>query len=186
MSGGKVKVSWKPPANTAGEKVTYTASWTAKRSTSGAALAGDGSGLLTPVDFAGGEAPQLVADPPAVNFPEVADGMDVLAAAAPTKGSATTTSTSITFSVGGGAGSVHLQGQGEERGGHHEFVDRDAHRVAVLGRQGHRFADRPAGDARDRAHPPTPSPGEPGGGGGPVANAAAIVPPRRNGPVPTM
>ncbi|GAA4969792.1 hypothetical protein GCM10023205_38950 [Yinghuangia aomiensis] len=186
VSGGKVKVTWKPPTNTAGEKVTYTASWTAKRSTSGAALAGDGSGLLTPVDFAGGEAPRLVADPPAVNFPEVADGMDVLAAAAPTKGSATTTSTSITFSVGGGAGSYTFKVKAKNAAG--TTSSSTATLTVSLSWGGKVTASLtvPPETPGTAPYPPTPSPGEPGGGGGPVANAAAIVPPRRNGSVPTM
>ncbi|MEU8131888.1 hypothetical protein [Streptodolium elevatio] len=176
-SGDKAKVTWGAPTNTAGETITYTGSWSVKpsaKTTPKAAVQGGGSDQLTPALYGG-----LVADPPAVNHPTVADGTDVAAAAAPTKGSWTTTDRSVTLSVGGVSGSYTFKVTAKSKGGSTASAPATLTITLNYGKVSNVTLDAPPELPGSAPYPPTPSPSGPGDGDGAVALAAAIAPSRR-------
>lgn len=182
-AGGKAQVTWKPPTNTAGETITYRGSWSvkpaAKPAAGNAAADGQGPGTLTPVGYGA-----LIADAPAENHPTVADGTDVAAAAAPTKGSWVTTSKSVTLSVQGVSGQYTFSITAESKAGKTRSAPAVLTITLTYGKITAVSIEAPPEAPGTAPYPPTPSPSGPGDGPlGAVAIAAVTAPTRRAAPV---
>ncbi|MCF2526736.1 hypothetical protein [Yinghuangia soli] len=181
VSGGKVKVSWKPPTNTAGEKVTYTATWASQAKP--AAAVGPAAFTADTADTASELSPPLVADPPAVNEAFAPDGIVTLAAKKAGSGKATTTSTSVTFSVGGVAGSYTFTVKAANGAGSTTTATATLTVDLTWGKTASAVLVAPPEVPGTAPYPPTPYPGSPGTDvGGPVAAG----PPRRDPAEPSM
>ncbi|HSA50468.1 MAG TPA: hypothetical protein VLH10_10200, partial [Yinghuangia sp.] len=182
-AGGKAKVSWSAPTNTAGETVTYTGSWSVKAaSTSIAKAAGPADGPLTVTPAVYGE---LIAEPPAVNFPTVADGTNAAAVAAAKSGSWTTTNKSVTLSVSGQSGSYTFKVSAKNSAGTTSSSTATLTITLAYGKVTSASIDMPPETPGSAPYPPTPSPGAPTNDERPdaVALAAVVAPNRRDVPV---
>lgn len=177
VAGGKVKVAWKRPTNTASEQIDYVASWTLVKATTTTSKPPAKPASLTE---AATEAvvPALLAEPPAVNFPVVADGTEAAALAAPSSGSIGTSNTSVTFSVGGVAGEYTFKVASSSPAGKSSSNTATLNVDLTWGGNVSATLVMPPEEPGTAPYPPTPHPTTPTSDKDVVR--AAAVPPRRD------
>ncbi len=126
----------------------------------------------------------MIADPPAENFPTVADGTNVAALAAAKSGSWTTTNLSVTLSVGSQSGSYTFKVKAKNAAGTTSSSTATLTITLSYGKVTSTTLEMPPETPGSAPYPPTPAPTTPDEErGGAVALGALVAPTRRGGPL---